>query len=84
MKINYGNGKTEYGTGVDINLTGNEVAVAIYAYLTAHGVHISGAATIRVNGELCKEGHIYVDPSGDVIAKGKQYSGRGVPTSNIK
>ena len=77
MKIKYGNGKTEYGNGVNIKLTGSEVAMAIYAYLTAHGVYISGAATIRVNGELCKKGSIYVDPSGEVVANGKRYSGRG-------
>jgi len=77
MKIKYGKGKTQYGPGVQINLTGDEVAMAIYTYLTAHKFHISGPATIRVNGKLCKEGEIYVDPSGFVIAKGKRYSGRG-------
>jgi len=77
MKVKYGNGKTEYGTGVDIKLTGSEVAMAIYTYLTAHGVHVSGAATVKVNGELCKKGSIYVDPSGEVVYKGKRYCGRG-------
>ena len=67
MKIKYGKGTTQYGPGVQINLTGDEVAIAIYAYLTANNVHISGAATIRVNGKLCKKGEIYVDPSGYVI-----------------
>jgi len=77
MKVKYGKGKTQYGPGVQINLTGNEVAMAIYTYLTAHRIHISGSATISVNDKLCKKGKIYVDPSGFVIAKGKKYSGRG-------
>jgi len=77
MKIKHGKGKTKYGTGVDIKLSGEEVAMAIYTYLCAHNVHIRGAATIRVNGELIDKGSIYVDPSGYVVAKGKGYSGRG-------
>jgi len=77
MKIKFGKGKTIYGPGVQINLTGNEVAMAIYTYLTAHNVHIDGAATIRVNGELCKGGEIYVDPGARVIAKGVGWNGRG-------
>ncbi len=77
MEVYFGNGKTEYGTGVQIDLTGEEVARAIYAYLAAHNVHIQGAATITVNGELCEEGEIYVDPSGFVVANGKKWSGRG-------
>jgi hypothetical protein len=81
MEVYFGNGKTEHGTGVQIDLTGEEVARAIYAYLVAHNVHIQGAATIRVNGELCKEGEIYVDPSGFVVANGKKWSGRGMKES---
>jgi hypothetical protein len=77
MEVYFGNGKTEYGTGVQIDLTGEEVARAIYTYLTAHNVHIQGAATIRVNGDLCEEGEIYVDPSGFVVANGKKWNGRG-------
>lgn len=77
MEIKFGNGKTEFGTGVQINLTGNEVAMAIYTYLMAHNVVINGAATIRVNGELIEDGEMYVDPSGKVIADGVGWSGRG-------
>lgn len=76
MKVKPGKGKTEYGPGVEINLTGNEVAIAIDAYLVAHGIIVDGPRTIRVNGELCKKGQIYVDPSGNVIEKGKGWSGR--------
>ena len=77
MNVSFGKGDPEYGTGVQIDLTGNEVATAIYAYLVAHNVYIDGPATIRVNGELIKKGEIYVDPSGRVIEKGEGWSGRG-------
>jgi hypothetical protein len=77
MKIKHGKGKTEYGPGVEIKLTGDEVAIAIDAYLVAHGVYVSGARTITVNGELCESGRIYVDPSGFVVTDGKRYTGRG-------
>lgn len=77
MEINFGKGKTEYGTGVQIDLTGNEVASAIYTYLKAHDVHIDGPATVSVNGELCEFVGVYVDPSGRVVAKGEGWNGRG-------
>jgi len=77
MKIKKGKWITEYGKGVDITLSGQEVARAIMTYLTAKGVYISGAITIRVNGELCESGSIYIDPSGFCIdKKGKKWDGR--------
>jgi len=36
MEVYFGNGKTKYGTGVQIDLTGDEVARAIHTYLIAH------------------------------------------------
>ncbi len=77
MKIKTGDGKTEYGPGVSIDLTGTEVARAIHAWLVAQGVFVSGPATITVNDELCDAGNIYVDPSGYVIYDGKKFNGRG-------
>jgi len=77
LKIQHGQGSTEYGPGVSIDLTGDEVATAIYAYLVARNVSIDGPSTITVNGDQCEEGNIYVDPSGKVVAKGKLFSGRG-------
>lgn len=77
MNIKHGNGRTEYGPGVDIELTGSEVATAVDAYLVAHGVHVSGPRTITVNGELIDAGRVYVDPAGFVIAGGEKISGRG-------
>lgn len=78
MQTKYGNGKTEYGPGVQINLTGDEVAVAIRAYLVAHDVYVSGPHTITVNGDRCKGGSVYVDPSGFVIDSGTEFNGRGI------
>jgi hypothetical protein len=77
MIVKHGRGKTEYGPGVEIHLTGADVAVAIDAYLVAHGIHVTGPRTIRVNGELCENGEVYVDPSGSVIYDGDRYTGRG-------
>lgn len=79
MKIQYGKGCTEYGPGVLIELTGNEVALAIDDYLTDHNVIQQGPRTIRVNGDLCKKGEVYVDPSGSVVDNNTNevFSGRG-------
>ena len=77
MKIKHGKGKTEYGPGVEVKLTGSEVATAIDAYLVAHGVYVDGPRTITVNGKLCETGRVYVDPSGFVVTDGKRYTGRG-------
>ncbi len=77
MKVRHGEGRTEYGPGVQIDLTGDEVAIAIDAYLVARGVAISGPRTITVNGGLCEFGGVYVDPSGFAIRKGRKIDGRG-------
>lgn len=77
MEVKYGNGPPEYGPGVAIELSGAEVAIAIDAYLVAHGVHVSGPRTVTVNGELCDRGRVYVDPLGFVISDGNKYSGCG-------
>ena len=77
MEVKFGRGTTEFGPGVSVELTGEEVAVAISAYLVSHGVLVSGARTITVNGELCEYGEVYVDPSGFVVADGNRISGRG-------
>jgi hypothetical protein len=78
MEIKYGDGRTKYGPGVAIELTGDEVAIAVDAWLVAHGVHVDGPRTITVNGDLCDRGQIYVDPSGFVITpEGKKLRGRG-------
>lgn len=58
--------------GVDIHLSGDEVATAIDAYLVSHHVSVRGPRTITVNGQLCEVGKVYVDPSGQVIAKGER------------
>lgn len=60
------------GLGVNIHLSGDEVATAIDTYIVAHNIYVSGPRTITVNGQLCEVGKIYVDPSGRVIAKGEE------------
>ncbi len=77
MDIQYGKGTTQYGPGVSIDLEADEVARAIHSWIVGQGVHIDGARTIMVNGELIDQASIYVDPSGFVIANGKKFSGRG-------
>ena len=78
MKIKYGSGKTEYGPGVEITLSGDEIATAIAAYLVAKRVHAQGPRTITVNGDFCREGNIYIEASGYVIdKKGKKIDGGG-------
>jgi hypothetical protein len=77
MDVKFGKGKTKYGPGVEINLTGEEVATAIMDYLFFNDVHVSGPKTIRVNEELCEEGYVYVDPGGSVLKDGIIWNGRG-------
>ena len=77
MKIQFGNGRTEYGPGVQIDLTGDEVALAISAYLVGRDVHVDGARTIRINGQLIENGGVYVDPGACVVADGVRWTGRG-------
>ena len=78
MKVSYGKGKTEFGPGVEINLTGDEVATDGDSYLVAHDIIVRGARTITVNGELIEDGEVYVDPSGFAMEKGVRFEGRGL------
>lgn len=50
--------------GAVVELSGDEVATAIDAYLVARSVYVGGPRTVTVNGELCREGRVFVDPSG--------------------
>ena len=84
MEVKYGSGTSEYGPGVRIELTGVDLAKAIDSYIVAHGIHVNGSRTISINGDLCREGHIYVDPSGFVIDNGVPWSGRGVESDEWK
>ncbi len=77
MDIRHGDGKTEYGPGVLIELDGNELAVAIDAYLVAHRIHVNGPRTTTVNGALCAHASVYVDPSGFAMVDGTRFNGRG-------
>lgn len=75
MKVTLGRGKTEFGRGVDIILSGDEVAIAIDAYLVAHKVYVSGPRSVMVNEKLCVDGRVYVDPSGSVISENELING---------
>jgi len=77
VKVKGGQGNSPYGLGVNIELTGDEVATAIDAYLVAQGICVRGPRTVTVNGELCEEGHVYVDPSGFVIDGRHRLYGQG-------
>lgn len=77
MEVKYGHGTTEFGPGVSIEMSGDEVATAIDAYLVAHGIYVSGPRTVTVNGALCGDGRVYVDPCGYVITDGVRFCGRG-------
>lgn len=77
MEVKFGNGSTEFGPGVLVSLSGDELAIAIDTYLAAHGFHVTGPRTTYVNGKLCQKAEIYVDPSGSVMVNGTRYNGRG-------
>lgn len=55
MIIMYGNGKTEFGPGIDIKLTADELADAIMKYVELHDVEIKGARTARVMVNFAKK-----------------------------
>lgn len=81
MHVQFGQGSTEYGPGVDIVLDENEVASAILAYLVAHEIYVRGPLTVITQQGQPKPGtqvlpiRVYVDPSGCVVAGGKRYNG---------
>lgn len=54
-----------------IDLTGDEIATAIDAYLVTRGTHCFGPRTITVNGQLCGHGRVVID--GYVIKKNNFY-----------
>lgn len=75
--VETGKGKTEYGPGVEITLSGDDVARSIDNYLKLHEIGVNGPRTVQVNDDLCRKGRVYVDPSGYVIHNGNIISGRG-------
>lgn len=73
MKIQHGEGETEFGPGVSIELTGDEVATAIDSYLLGQGVRVKGSRTVYVGALKV----VYVDPSGSMKTQDKMYIGSG-------
>lgn len=73
MRVKRGTASDDSHPGVTIDLTGDEVATAIRHWLHGQGVLIFGSSTVRVDGNLCDSGQVYVDPSGNVVYNGKRY-----------
>ena len=73
MKIGNGNGTTELGPGVNVCLDGGELSTAIDAYLVSHNIHVSGQRMITINGDLCDNATISVDPPGFVVYDGMKF-----------
>ena len=76
-KVECGKGTTKYGPGVQITLTGDEVATAIDVWLHSQGIIVRGPRTVTDAHGLMRETKVYVDPNGFVIADGEKFSGRG-------
>ena len=74
MKIGKGDSAGIYSEGTVIELTGDEVALAIDSWVYSQGVVIDGARTVRVNEVNIESAYIYVDPSGRVIKRGEVLS----------
>lgn len=59
--------------GNTITLDGDELAIAVDAYLAAHRIHVTGPRTIRYRTRgahdlaLGEAAQVYVDPSGRVV-----------------
>lgn len=51
---------------VIIALSDTEVALALDAYVVAHGLHVMGPRTLLVNGKIIERGQVIVDPTGAV------------------
>lgn len=83
MQVKHGEGRSEFGPGVSIELTGDEVADAIFTWLKSQGVTVRGPRTVTVNGQLCAEGRVYVDPCGTVMDNGEHWSGRGPQAATV-
>lgn len=66
MLIRTGSGSMVHGPGIEIHLTGNEVAHAIDEYLENRNIIIKGSRTIKYYGTLLSDFQIYVDPSAKV------------------
>ena len=77
--VKHGKGTSQFGPGVQINLTGDEVAHAIDIYLLSQDIIVRGPRTIRYDGELLEDNccEVYVDPSGSAMQNGVRFTGRG-------
>ena len=60
---------------LNIELTGNEVEIAIDAWLVAQSIYVDGPRTITVNGKLIGRGEVHIASEGFVIHEGIKHSG---------
>lgn len=84
MIIEHGKSKTKYGPGVDIRLSSEDIAKAILEYVERKGVTITGPRTVLIDGKLCTNGKVYVDPLGNVETEYVILTGRGRKTDKNK
>lgn len=74
MKVQH----SKVGDGVEVNLTGDELAMAVDLFLYSRQVLVVGPRTVKVNGQKCESAQVYVDPSGYVMDNGTRYRGNGI------
>lgn len=79
MKIRHGDGQTEHGPGVLIELTSEEVVLAIHGWLVDKRIGIEGPRTVKVNGGVVRHASVYVEPCGKVYTPTGPLLGCGVP-----
>ncbi len=76
MKLSTGLNPSEFCGGAEISLDGNELAEAIFDYVTKNGLIIKGPCTARIDNKLCTGASVYVDPSAKIeLASGVKIHG---------
>lgn len=78
MKIRHGDGQTDHGPGVLIELSAEEVVLAIHAWLIDNRIGIEGPRTVKVNGGVVQHASVYVEPSGKVYTPTGPLMGHGI------
>lgn len=77
MHVGYGKVLTEAGPGIRVQLTSQEVEIAIRCYLTAHCLQLHGDYKITIDNAPVGDAEILVEPAGYVVVRGKKMCGGG-------